>query len=179
MGNGVEELLIEENIEEKEVDEAVLLDLLSRIERTLENDSSEVDPSFLLPSIREEVPPVFFPEGEVHYPLSPPLKLPPLLCWLISGSFLQLRITRVKARGGILTVEVELDDGSSKTFSSQRMEGGKRDLFVIFSLWLLLKRRYGVDFLEDLIREGRKNFERIHRFREAAEKVRALALLLR
>lgn len=166
-------------VEEKEevVEEVVLHDFLERLERALD-EGSGADTSFLFPLIREAAPPLLFPEGEVRYTLDPPLELPPILCWLVSGSFNQVRASGVRVKGGALSLELELDGGTVKVFSPKDGLGGVRDLAVIFSLWLLMRRR-GVDFLEDLLREGEANLERLARLREAAERVRALALLLR
>ncbi|MEM3943706.1 MAG: hypothetical protein QXJ59_06450 [Thermofilaceae archaeon] len=177
---GPEERGVGMDAEEEEVEEVVgeivLRDFLKRLERALD-EGSETDTSFLTPLIWEAAPPILFPEGEVRYTLDPPLELPPILCQLVSGHFNRMRASGVRVKGGALSLELRLDDGTVKVFSPKDGQGGMRDLAVIFSLWLLMRRR-GVDFLEDLLREGEANLERLARLREAAERVRALALLL-
>lgn len=105
------------------------------------------------------------------YELEPPLELPEPLPEIMSREFggkVPKRVKKVTVSLE-LTVRVEGDDGAAKLFFVTDV-----DVAGLFVLWLLMKRHYGVDFLEDLIRKKREALERLKRLKAVMEEVKVV-----
>ncbi|MEM4454708.1 MAG: hypothetical protein QXT28_08375 [Thermofilaceae archaeon] len=122
----------------------------------------------------ESAPAIRFPPGRVVYTFDPPLELPPLLLWMLKPQLLTQvsRLAKLCATGGKLSLELEFEGGETLVVHTN----DKRGYAIVFSLWLTLKQR-GIDFLRDLLEEGRRSRERLARLVGAAGKVKLLALL--
>ncbi|MEM3944569.1 MAG: hypothetical protein QXJ59_10840 [Thermofilaceae archaeon] len=105
------------------------------------------------------------------YTLDPPLELPSfffMLTPLMKRDRLPRRVSSIKLLPP-LVVELRGDGDIFRFFASDAVGAA-----ALFALWYLLKSRYGIDFLEDLIRE---QDELLRGMRELIDMLRRINML--
>lgn len=150
------------------------LRLLKAVEEHLRNGR---DPSGLLKAAEGGSPVNVLPVAltlfreERLYTLDPPLELPSffsMLTPLVRGDRLPRRVSSIKLLPP-LVVELRGDGNIFRFFASDAVGAA-----ALFALWHLLKSRYGIDFLEDLIRE---QDELLRGMRELIDTLRRINIL--
>ncbi|MEM4761837.1 MAG: hypothetical protein QW230_02550 [Thermofilum sp.] len=148
------------------------LDLLKKVEAHLREGRGLAE---LLLSVKSDVRSRILIEDVsmevLVYELEPPLELPEPLPRIMSRGFGEEVPKRVKEVivSLELAVKVKGDDGAANLSFVTDV-----DVAGLFILWLLMKRHYGIDFLEDIIRKKREALERLRRLKAALEEVKVV-----